>query len=77
MSVTKKHTLEPVTDNLLKADKSPEDYWNYSEQCNAAYKGSSSLTDSGRGSRETTTPRRTLRDRAQQLAKERAPCGGR
>lgn len=25
MSVTKKHTSEPVTDNLLEADKSPED----------------------------------------------------
>ena len=47
MSVTRKHTSEPVTDNLLGADTSPKDYCNNSEQRRTPYKGSSAPTDSG------------------------------
>lgn len=49
MSVTKKHTSERVTDNLLEADKSPEDSRDNAEQRLAPYKGSwaPTYTDTG------------------------------
>lgn len=60
MPVTKKHTWEPVTDNLLEADKSLEYHWDNSEQHHVPYKGSLAP---GRGSWEAA-------GRTHQLGKE-------
>lgn len=71
MSVTKKHTWEPVTDISLEADKSPEDCRNSSEQRCAPSKGGLARGTPGRGSKEVAPGRPRLQGRTQRLGTER------
>lgn len=70
MSVTKKHTWEPVTDISLEADKSPEDCWNNSEQRRAPSKGGPARGTPGTGSKEAAPRRPRLQGRTPWLGKE-------
>lgn len=70
MSVTKKHTWEPVTDVSLGADKSPEDCCNNSEQRRAPSKGGPARGTPGTGSKEAAPRRPRLQGRTPWLGKE-------
>lgn len=54
MSVTKKHTWEPVTDISLEADKSPGDCWNNAEQRRGPSQGGPARGTPGGGSEEAS-----------------------
>lgn len=54
MSVTKKHTWEPVTDISLEADKSPGDCWNNSEPRRGPSQGGPARGTPGGGSEEAS-----------------------
>lgn len=75
MSVTKKQTLEPVTDNSLGADKSPGDSCNNSGQHEEPRREAQPRLALGRGSPEAEPCRRRAGGRSQLLAKDRVLWG--